>query len=163
MKIPGFGTVALALLLIGCKPHYRTDPKVDAAAAQAKASLTNFINVLQSPKSNQLFFRVLAWFPSKRPYNEEGVWANVWKYENGRFIGSVPEGNRRIGLTNNEPVSIDASNVFDWAYLDLHKGMVGEFTMRAMRGESNAPGGAEARQPLKAATNGGSPAAGSRR
>jgi uncharacterized protein YegJ (DUF2314 family) len=97
--------------------------------------------VLQSPNSNQLFFRVCAWFPSRPAFGCEDVWANVWKYESGSFFGAVPEGNPRIGLTNNQSVSIEASNVFDWAYMEFGKGLVGDFTARAIRGESNRVGG----------------------
>jgi len=136
---------------------------LDAAIAEAKASLTNFVGVMQSPRSNQMFFRVLAWFPSKPPHYNVGVWANVWKYENGLFLGSVPQGNRRIGLTNNQRVAIQASNVFDWAYIDLGKGMVGDFIARAMRGESNPQARANGRQPFSSETNQTPEAAGSRR
>jgi len=129
--------LAYALNFGGRRPGYKKDPKVNAAIAQAKQSLTNFIAVLQSPNSNQLFFRVCAWFPSTLAFGREGVWANVWKYKNGCFFGAVPEGNRRIGLTNNQPVSIEASNVFDWAYMEFGKGTVGDFTARAIQGESN--------------------------
>jgi len=152
-----------ALSFGGCGPGYKNDPKVNAAIAQAKQSLTNFIAVLQSPNSNQLFFRVCAWFPSTPAFGCESVWANVWKYENGCFFGAVPEGNRRISLTNNQPVSIEASNVFDWAYMEFGKGMVGDFTARAIRGESNPQGGANGRQPVGSETNRASPAAASRR
>ncbi len=89
--------LASSFLLLGCRPKYKKDPRLDAAIAEAKATLTNFVGVMQSPRSNQMFFRVLAWFPSKPPDYNVGVWANVWKYENGSFLGSVPQGNSRIG------------------------------------------------------------------
>jgi uncharacterized protein YegJ (DUF2314 family) len=155
--------LATAALLAGCGPQYKKDPRLDAAVAEAQRSITNFIAVLQAPKSNQVFFRVCAWFPSTPRYEREGVWANVWKYESGSFLGSVPEGNPRIGLTNNQPVSIDASDVFDWAYLEFGKGMVRDFTARALRGESNPQGGANGRQPVASETNRTPAAAASRR
>jgi uncharacterized protein YegJ (DUF2314 family) len=126
-----------ALISLGCRRKYKRDARLDPAVAEARASLTNFINVVQSPQSNQMFLRVLAWFPSKPPFGREGVWANVWKYEDGFFLGTVPQGNRRVGLTNNQQVTVAASNVFDWAYMDLGKGMVGDFTARALREKPN--------------------------
>ena len=89
----------------------------------------------------------------------------VWKYEHGAFQGSLSQGNRRIGLTNNQLVSIDSANVFDWAYLDFSKGggLVGDFVARALRGESNPQGGSNGRQPFGSETNRTSAAAASRR
>jgi uncharacterized protein YegJ (DUF2314 family) len=152
-----------ALIPLGCRPKYKVDPRVNAASAEARASLTNFINVVQSPQSNQMFFRVLAWFPSKPPFGSEGVWANVWNYQNGVFLGSVPEGNGRVGLTNNQQVTIPASNVFDWVYMDLAKGMVGDFTARAMRKKSNPQAGTNGPPPFSPETNQASAAAASHR
>jgi uncharacterized protein YegJ (DUF2314 family) len=153
-------------LLVGCGPQYKyaKNPKVDAAIAEAQASLTNFTIALQSPNSNQMFFRVNAWFTSKPTDYQEGVWVDVWKYENQSFVGVVQTGNARIGLTNNERVSINASNVFDWAYLELGKGVIGDFTDHAFHGRgTNWKGGAKGKEPLGAETNRASSAASSRR
>jgi uncharacterized protein YegJ (DUF2314 family) len=109
---------------------------VTAATAEARASMTNFISVLQSPGSNQTFFRVLASFPTDSPLRKEALWVNVWKYDNGVFAGAISEGNPDIdftGLTNGQQVAVAISNVWDWSYVDHRKGTIGNFIMRTQR------------------------------
>jgi uncharacterized protein YegJ (DUF2314 family) len=126
-------------MMVGCRPKapkVRVDPNVTAAIAEARASLTNFITVLQSPSSNQTFFQVLASFSTASPHHGEALWVNVWKYEDGLFTGAVSSGNPDIdstGLTNWHPVFIAVSNVWDWSYVDRRKGKVGNFIMRTQQ------------------------------
>jgi uncharacterized protein YegJ (DUF2314 family) len=131
-----FLILAIAPLIVGCRPKVQADPKVTAAITEARASLTNFITVLQSPGSNQTFFRVLASFPTHSPLRGEALWVNVWKYDDGVFTGAVSSGNPDIdftGLTNGHPVTVAASNIWDWSYMDRHKGTIGNFIMRTQR------------------------------
>jgi uncharacterized protein YegJ (DUF2314 family) len=128
--------LAVALLMIGCRPKAQVDSSVTAATTEARASITNFISVLQSPGSNQALFRVLASFPTDAPLRKEALWVNVWKYDNGVFAGTISEGNPDIdstGLTNGQPVAVAASNVWDWSYVDRRKGTIGNFIMRTQR------------------------------
>ena len=157
-------TLALAATLIGCKPSQVVDPGLTSAIAQARASLTNFISVLQSPNSNQTSFCVYALLSSGEAFGE-GAYANVWKYEDGCFRGVLTEDRPNLRLTNNQPVSIEASNVIDWLYLDFGRkeAVVGNFTARALHGGSNPQAGANGRQPLRSDTNRTSAAAASRR
>jgi len=125
-------------MIVGCRPKApkaQVDPNVTAALTEARASLTNFITVLQSPSSNQTFFRVLASFPTSSPRRGEALWVNVWKYDDGVFTGVVSPGNPDIdwtGLTNSQPVLIAVSNVLDWSYVDRGKA-VGNFIMRTQQ------------------------------
>jgi uncharacterized protein YegJ (DUF2314 family) len=124
-------TIPLILLVVlavaGCSQKQRGwTPEVVAAAQQAQASLTNFTDHLESSKSNLAFCQVCAVFPSETGQGGELVWAHVWKYDGAWFSGAVVEAQPSLGLTNNQPVTIAATNVVDWMYLG-GTGIVGRF------------------------------------
>ncbi len=123
----------VALTLAGCTQQpVRWTPKLVAAVQEARASLTNFTDNLESSKSNLAFCQVCAAFPSTTGRGGELVWAHVWKYDGASFSGAVVEAQPSLGLTNNQPVTIPQTNVVDWMYLS-RTGLVGRFLDRAQR------------------------------
>jgi len=128
-----FLAATITILFTSAGP--RRNPAFEEAIVQARASLTNFISVVQMPKTNQMTFVVLTYLPSKPSGAPEGVWIRVNKYDGQSFSGYATTDDNHVGLKLNQPVSVDVSNVFDWMYLDSSSGhieVVGNFTGKAV-------------------------------
>jgi hypothetical protein len=124
---------AIAAFCAGCRQ--RTDPALVEAFKQARSSLPEFISALQAPKTNQIFFTVLVYLPSKETGALEPASVHVYKFEGHAFSGGASGDYPHLGMSLNQPVTIDVSNVYDWSYVDLKKGVVGDFTRKFQKSQ----------------------------
>lgn len=108
------------------------DPQMDAAIAQARASITNFIALLQSPQTNLTLFAISARFVSHEKRIEENIWITDLRYRGSFFEGAVETARSEMGFALGEPVKIALSNVVDWMYVQNGRA-IGCFTGRVMR------------------------------
>jgi uncharacterized protein YegJ (DUF2314 family) len=108
------------------------DPQMDAAMAEAQGTMTNFLTVLQSPRTNQYGFSISARFDSKAKGIREYIWITNLRYHDSGFDGIVALDKTEIGLAFKQPVSVVVSNVVDWMYVEDGK-VIGDSTGRLLR------------------------------
>jgi|ERR1019366_3222986 hypothetical protein len=125
--------IAVGAICAGC--GQRTDPALVEAYRQARNSLPEFISALQAPKTNEILFTVHVYLPSKETGQLEPASIHVNKFEGHTFSGSAIGAYPHLGLSLNQPVTVDASNVYDWCYMDLKKGVVGAFTSKFQKSQ----------------------------
>ena len=90
------------------------DPEMDAAIAEAKRTIDEFIGHFQSPKPGMSMFAVKKPYPT-RGGTEEHIWVEVTEYRGGSFHGTI--GNEPVdieGITLGTPVIVAKSEITDW-------------------------------------------------
>lgn len=132
----GFALVALTLLL-GCGGE-RTDivqvadddPVMTKAIADARASVSDFIAVLESPQPGRQGMAVKVKFEEGDV--SEHIWLSQVTHADGVFTGTidnVPEGISSVAYGDRHEVP--AEEVTDWMYLENGK-LKGGYTIRAL-------------------------------
>lgn len=141
-----FGIAAVVMLAVaGCGPRStpaeergdkmylvkREDPRMNAAIAHAKSTVSTFIAVLKSPRPGQRGFSV------KMPFTDHGFTEHFWltpvSFDGKVFHGVVNNAPEKVtNVSLGQEVTVEPSEISDWMYLE--KGvLVGGFTMRAIR------------------------------
>lgn len=106
------------------------DAQLNAAIAEARATVDNFIQAISNPKPNQTSFSVKVGIVEGD--QTEYLWLVPVRFENGKFIGRV----------NNEPfmvttvkfgdeVTVAKDEISDWLYME-NRTMMGGFTVRIL-------------------------------
>src|SRR6187402_515364 len=91
------------------------DPQAQAAAAEARTQITNFLAAMRSPALNQSNFVICAEFPSGDV--TEFLWIGYLEYREGEFKGLVATPQKpSTHLKNGPPLQVLLSNVTAWAY-----------------------------------------------
>jgi len=129
---------AIVFWCIGCERNdpmkvtmVARDPQLEAASAEARSSITNFITALRSPAANQSNFVICVEFTSGHAM--EAVWIGYLRYGEKGFDGLVATAPKSIPrLTNNQPVQMPLSRVIDWAYMEDDR-LIGGFAERVRR------------------------------
>lgn len=107
------------------------DAEMDAAIAQAQASLDEFIGHLQSPKQGMEYFAV------KKPYQTRGgtqehIWVEVSEFRGGAFHGTIANEPRDIeGIALGSPVIVAKAEVSDWL-ITTPSGNLGGYTVEVL-------------------------------
>jgi uncharacterized protein YegJ (DUF2314 family) len=148
------GAVCLGEILCGCNrhPNHRTDSaeqdrivefqssdaEMNAAIADARRTINDFLKVLASPKSDQQNFSVKAPYPTKSHPGQEHIWISNLSFDGKLLHGNVNDEPGDIAdLKNGDRVSISPSQISDWMYLEDGK-IVGGFTIRVIRNHMSA-------------------------
>ena len=109
------------------------DLEVRDAVSAARKSVGTFIAALQHPSANQRDFEV------KKPFVQgaavEHIWLSGVTFSGNRFHGRVDNRPVKIkGLKMGELVSVNPSEISDWAYVD-NGNLVGGYTIRLLHKE----------------------------
>lgn len=106
------------------------NPVMVAAIAKAKATLGDFVAVLQQPRREQGGFAVK--YPVKKAPGSEHVWVSDVRYSDGSFVGRLGNDPIDSPLRFGDPVTIPRDDVSDWMYLENGR-LAGGYTIRAMQ------------------------------
>jgi uncharacterized protein YegJ (DUF2314 family) len=98
------------------------DRDIQAAIAKARATLPEFLKVLQKPAPNQRQFMLRAIFPAKDA-PQQILWVTDLTYDGALLNGKVDD---------NSKVSVPADRVADWMYNEDGKA-VGGYMLRALK------------------------------
>jgi len=106
------------------------DLEIRNAVLTARKSVGKFIAALQHPSPGQRDFEV------KKPFVQgtevEHIWLSSVTYSGGHFHGKVDNRPVKIkGLKMGELVSVNPTEISDWAYVDNGK-LVGGYTIRLL-------------------------------
>jgi uncharacterized protein YegJ (DUF2314 family) len=109
------------------------DSEMARAVKQARKTEHVFIAALKNPQSGQRDFEV------KKPFVQgdavEHIWLRDVTYSGHRFHGIVDNRPHSIkGVKMGDRVSVNPSEITDWAYVD-HGKLVGGYTIRVLYGE----------------------------
>ncbi len=109
------------------------NPAMKRAVLKARKTVGRFIRALQNPSPRQSDFEV------KKPFFQNGNIEHLWladvTFSGNRFHGYVDNVPRKIkGLKMGARVSVNPSEISDWAYID-HGKLVGGFTIRVLYAE----------------------------
>jgi uncharacterized protein YegJ (DUF2314 family) len=113
-----------------CFQIVEEDSAMNRAIRQARKSQRTFIAALQHPQPGQRDFQV------KKPFVQgdtvEHLWLRDVTYSGHRYHGVVDNRPRAIqGLKMGDRVSVNPSEITDWAYVD-HGTLVGGATIRVL-------------------------------
>lgn len=105
------------------------DKEMNNAMAIARETIGEFIKELNSPSEDKICM-------IKMSIDNEGRKENIWidnvKYSNGRFIGTLANVPNSPQYELGDEVSIEESDISDWAVLFKNGTMVGGYTIKVM-------------------------------
>ena len=104
------------------------DPELDAAIAQARASVSDFIARIASPHPARTFVAVKARFfpPDGAP---QDIWLDEATYADGVFRGSMGDDIPSLKLFFGDPVTVRPEQILDWMIVEDGK-LIGGYTIR---------------------------------
>jgi uncharacterized protein YegJ (DUF2314 family) len=107
------------------------DERMNAAIAQARASVEDFIAAFASPGARRRSFAVKV--PVIDGTQVEHFWMDVEGFANGQFTGHIANEplyvhNVRLG----DRIVVDKERISDWMYVDRGR-LVGGYTIRVLR------------------------------
>lgn len=104
-----------------------SDPAVEAAKAEARRTLPQFLERLASPppgtRSYQIKFPLAGW---------EFIWVGNLKREGTVLVGTLSNYPEQPGYQLGQTVRVPIRDVADWGYFDARGVMQGHFTTRAL-------------------------------
>lgn len=128
--------VLLCLLTFACTPQPAAinstvvsgDSELDAAIAQARGSLDEFVTRIATAHANRTFVAVKVRFtPPGEPPQE--IWVDEVTYTNGVFRGNMGDDIPSLRLEAGEKITIDEQDIVDWMIVEDGK-LVGGYTIR---------------------------------
>ncbi len=107
------------------------DPRINAAIAEARASVQRFIAAFEQPPPNSTGFAIKrAFFDGDE---QEHFWLVPIAFRNGRFVATVSNEPLNVHTVRmGQQVEVAPEEISDWMYLDQGK-LVGGYTVRAIR------------------------------
>jgi uncharacterized protein YegJ (DUF2314 family) len=114
-----------------------SDREMNAAIAQARETLPEFIAAFQSPSPTQTYFGIKVEFPFGDGTAYEHLWISQLSYEAGQFTGVV--GNEPVyleGVKLGDTVIINNEDITDWMIIDNGR-MLGGFTVYVLLRDSS--------------------------
>ena len=105
------------------------DPAMIEAIARARATVPEFIRVLQSPTAGCRDFAIKALFPDL----QEHMWVSDPRYADGAFtgaLGNVPSGSTKLRL--GDEVCVPENLISDWKYIE-NGVLAGGYSLRLIR------------------------------
>lgn len=110
---------------------HASDPKMEAAAKQAKATVDDFVKALNDRRSNCKNFAVRV--PLTEVKTTEHVWLVDVSFAGGFFKGRVKEAPKLLQKSKRgDTITVVRDHLSDWMYVDNGR-LVGGFTIRALR------------------------------
>ena len=107
------------------------DPKMNAAIAQARATIDQFVKALEAPAPSQSLFAIKA--PLSDGTHVEHVWLNEVKIDGTSFRGVINNAPELVtGYKLGQPITIERGNVSDWMFVDAGR-LRGGYTIRVLR------------------------------
>ncbi|HET6824232.1 MAG TPA: DUF2314 domain-containing protein [Anaerolineales bacterium] len=104
------------------------DSELDAAIAQARGSLDDFVTRIATAHANRTFVAVKVRFtPPGEPPQE--IWVDEVTYTNGVFRGNMGDDIPSLRLEAGEKVTIHEEDIVDWMIVEDGK-LVGGYTIR---------------------------------
>jgi uncharacterized protein YegJ (DUF2314 family) len=109
------------------------DRDIQAAMAKARATLPEFLKILQKPAANQRQFMLRAIFPAKDA-PQQILWVTDLTYDGTLLHGKVDDNTAKpgSGIGPDGKVSVPADRVADWMYNEDGKA-VGGYMLRALK------------------------------
>ena len=135
MKKAALALLALTLALLSCNdrsedPVIRVkadDQEMNAAIAQARSTIAEFVSRLQNPQPKDDGFGVKKMITEGN--DVEHFWLTDISYSNGIFSGAIGNDPQLVrNVTLGQKVSVSETKISDWMYLANGK-MVGNFTL----------------------------------
>ena len=105
-----------------------SDPELDAAISEARATLTDFIALLAAPNPTREFAALKVRFtpPDSPPLD---IWCDDVTYEAGQFTGNMGDDIPLLRLSFGERIEISIEDIVDWMIVqDGH--LIGGYTIR---------------------------------
>jgi uncharacterized protein YegJ (DUF2314 family) len=105
------------------------DPAMIEAIARARATVPDFIRVLQAPAEGCRDFSIKALFPDL----QEHMWITDPRYADGEFIGAlgnIPRGSTTLKL--GDEVRVREELISDWKYIE-NDVLAGGYSLRLIR------------------------------
>jgi uncharacterized protein YegJ (DUF2314 family) len=107
------------------------DPRMMEAHIEARSTVEQFIQALQTQKPSQSLFSVKA--PITDGESVEHIWLGSVQFQDDKFIGIVDnEPGIVTDISLGDKISVERARISDWMYVDDGK-LVGGFTLRAIR------------------------------
>jgi len=105
-----------------------TDPELDAAIQQARASLDAFVEKIATSHTDRTFIAVKVRFypPDSSP---QDVWVDEVTYTDGYFRGSMGDDIPSLRLQVGEKITVKEEDILDWMIVEDGK-LVGGYTIR---------------------------------
>ena len=109
-------------------PATSADSELDAAIAQARASVDEFIERIASPHPARTFVAVkLRFFPPDD--SPQDIWLDDATYTDGVFRGSMGDDIPSLKLFFGDPVTVRPEEILDWMIVEDGK-LIGGYTIR---------------------------------
>lgn len=109
-------------------PATSADPELDAAIAQARASVDEFIERIAAPHPARTFVAVkLRFFPPDD--SPQDIWLDDATYADGVFRGSMGDDIPSLKLFFGDPVTVRPEEILDWMIVEDGK-LIGGYTIR---------------------------------
>jgi uncharacterized protein YegJ (DUF2314 family) len=105
-----------------------TDPDLESAIEEARATLDVFIQKIGTPYPDRTFVAVKVRFspPDESP---QDIWVDEVTYSNGVFHGSMGDDIPSLKLSMGEKVKIEKEDIVDWMIVEDGK-LIGGYTIR---------------------------------
>jgi uncharacterized protein YegJ (DUF2314 family) len=112
------------------------DPRMNAAMAKARATVSTFITALKAPKANQSDFAVKMAFTDRN--GTEHMWLNPVVYDGKSFHGTINNDPQNVkNVKDGQSVSVEPAKISDWMFVENGK-LVGGYTIRVLRDTMSA-------------------------
>ena len=127
----------LCLLMFGCTSTpisiptptiSATDPELDAAIAQARGSLTTFIETIATPHVDRTYVAVKVHFSPREEFPLD-IWVDDVTYSDGIFRGNIGDDIPSMKLEVGERITVDEKDILDWMIVQDGK-LIGGYTIR---------------------------------
>lgn len=107
------------------------DPEMEAAIAEARATVARFVSALNNPLPSQADFSVKMAVTDGETI--EHMWLTPVRHQNGEFVGAIGNDPSQIStVAIGDEVRVTEDQISDWMYVENQK-LVGGFTLRALR------------------------------
>lgn len=135
-----FGPLVVAIaLMVGCSSREQLpvvwvddeDPSLQAATAQARKTVGEFIARLQKPAVPETYFSVKARIQEGDVV--EHVWLSDVRLDGAKFVGTLDNDPERLAnMKAGQTHAVASDQISDWMILENNK-LIGGYTIRALR------------------------------
>jgi uncharacterized protein YegJ (DUF2314 family) len=105
-----------------------TDAELDAAIAQARASLKTFTDTIATPHADRTYVAVKVHFSPPNEFPQD-IWVDDVTYTDGVFRGNIGDDIPSMKLEVGERITIDEKDILDWMIVQDGK-LIGGYTIR---------------------------------
>lgn len=105
-----------------------TDPEMESAFAEARATLDEFITQIATPNPTREFVALKVRFMLP-DVSTQDIWCDDVAYEDGEFTGNMGDDILALRLSFGERLTISTEDILDWMIVQDGK-LIGGFTIR---------------------------------